>query len=607
MSVRVFTPSSSRGPSPAAIVAVIVCALLFVLPVAMIAVGAVREGAPGTGAEWTLSGLVDYYSRTRAWSILSQSLGFALVVSFLSTSLAAYLAWVSARTDTPGRQLLTPIMVLVLVMPHLFFATGWSLLGSAQGGINEVLGLLSGGESSFVNVETWWGIIGVAVLKSTALKYILLLGPMHAMDRSQEEAAFIAGASKVRTFLTVTLPALGPAVLGAFVLGVVVALEYFDIPLILGAAAGIDVFSTEIYGLLFEVSPPNYTAASALALGGIVLLVLLLGLQRLLLRGRQYTTVRGKTSRQGRWALGAWRWVGTLMIAVYSLFTLVLPVAQLVLTSLVPFVGVYGNFTLDNYRSVTSDPAVVSAIESTLWLAVAGGATAVLLALLITYVARHERGWAVGFLNLSTWLPWSIPGTALGLGMLWAYLSIPGLAALYGTASIVFIGLVVASTPLAMRTIQPGVGQVGVELEEAARIAGANRPRGFSDAVVRLVSPSLLTGWVLAGIAAAGNLAIPVMLGSSNATTVTALVFELYSAGRTPEASALLILLLTGIAVLSVAVMLGMALLRAALSRRKGAQIAPSSAGLPNTASPTTQRTTDDRRDSTHPPVQALR
>lgn len=576
-----------RGPSPAAIVAVVICALLFVLPVAMIAVGAVRDGAPGTGAAWTLDGFVEYYARARAWSVLATSLGYAFLVSLLSTALAAYLAWVSARTDTPGRRLLTPIMILVLVMPHLFFATGWSLLGSEQGGINHVIGLLTGTDSSALDVESWWGIIAVSVLKSTALKYILLLAPMHAMDRSQEEAAFMAGASRLRTFTTVTLPALSPAVLGAFVLGVVVALEYFDIPLILGATAGVDVFATEIYGLLFEVTPPDYTAASALALGGIVLLLLLLGLQRLILRGRQYATVRGKTSRQGRWALGRWRWAGTAVLAVYTALSLVLPVVQLALTSLVPFMGVYGNYTFDNYRSVLQDPSITAAIETTAWLAVVGGATAVLVALLITYVSRHEKGWATGFLNLSTWLPWSIPGTALGLGMLWAYLSIPGLSALYGTAAIVFLGLVVASTPLAMRTVEPGVGQVGMELEEAARVAGAARARAFGHAVVRLVTPSLVTGWVLAGIAVAGNLAIPVMLGSANATTLTARVFELYSAGRTPESAALLILLLAGIAVLSVVALAGSAIIRAAVQR--GRRLPPSSPAVPTlAAAPTT-------------------
>lgn len=587
-----ITRRSPRAPSLAAFTAVVVCALLFVLPVVMIAVGAVRDGAPGTGASWTLDGLIDYYRQSRAWSVLAESLGYALLVSLASTALAAYLAWVSARTDTPGRSLLTPIMVLVLVVPHLFFATGWSLLGAEQGGINHALGSLTGTEATPVNIESWWGIIGVSVLKSTALKYVLLLAPMHAMDRSQEEAAFIAGASRARTFTTVTLPALGPAVLGAFVLGVVVALEYFDIPLILGATSGVDVFATEIYGLLFEVTPPHYAAASALALGGIVLLLLLLLTQRLLLRGRQYTTVRGKTSRQGRWALGGWRWVGTVVIAVYALLSLVLPVVQLVLTSLLPFVGVYGGFTLDNYRSVLADPSITAAIRTTGWLAVVGGATAVLVALLITYVTRHEKGPATAFLDLSTWLPWSIPGTALGLGMLWAYLSIPGLSALYGTAAIVFLGLVVAATPLAMRTVEPGVGQVGAELEEAARIAGASRARGFGHAVVRLVTPSLVTGWVLAGIAVAGNLAIPVMLGSSNATTLTARVFELYSAGRTPEAAALLVLLLAGITVLSVFALGATAIVRAVVRRGRG--VPPATDMVPvagaSTAVPTTER-----------------
>lgn len=567
----------------AALLTVFVCAALFVLPVLMIAVGAFRDSAPGVpGGRWTLDAFVGVYSDSAAWGVLRDSLMFAVGVSMFSTALAAYLAWLSARTDTPLRGLLTPMMVLVLVMPHLFFAVSWGLLGNqAVGGINRVLGDVASTEVGLVNIESWAGILFVATLKSTALKYMLLLGPMMAMDRAQEEAAFVAGAGKARTFLTVTVPALAPAIIGAFVLGLIVALEYFDIPLILGAAARINVFSTEIYAYLFELSPPRYAYASSLALGAITILLVLLIVQSRLLGDRQFTTVRGKSSRQGRWQLGRWRYAGTTVISLYALVTVALPVAQLIVVSFSPFYGVYGQYTLDNYRRVLADPAVSRSIQTTIEIAVSASIAAVLVALLITYVVRYGRGPVVPFLRISTWLPWAIPGTALGLGMLWAYLSIPVLSGLYGTATLVFIGLVVAATPLAMRTVEPGVGQVGKELEEAARLSGANRPRAFFDAVVRLVTPSLLAGVMLSAILVSGNLAIPIMLGSTNAQTLPALVFRRYAMGRTTEAAALLCLLLAGLAVSGIITLLLWKLARVVHRGQK----APLLAGAPDGAS----------------------
>lgn len=530
----------------------VICFILFVLPVVMVVVGAFRSGSPGApGNHWTLAAIGDVYGHAASWAVLRNSILFAILVSAFSTLLATYLSWLAARTDTPARSWLTPTMVLTLVMPHLFFAVSWSLLGNKQiGGLNTALDALGVGGHP-INVESWAGIVFVATLKSTALKYLLLRGPMMAMDRAQEESAFMAGASKLRAFVTVTIPALAPAITGAFILGIVVALEYFDIPLILGTKPHIDVFSTQIYTDLFQHEPPLYAQASSLALGAVVVLLALLVVQGRLLSRRQFATVRGKTSRQGRWRLGGWRYAGTAVIVLYALFGLVLPVAQLVLVSLMPFLGVYDNLGFANYNEVLQDPSVVTGIYKTVELAVGAGAVAVVLALAISYLSRHHPGAPSRLLTTSTWLPWSVPGTALGLGMLWAYIGIPGLARLYGTAALVLIGLVVAATPLAMRTVEPAVTQVGRELEEAARLSGASRPRAFGHSVVRLITPSLLSGWVLAAILVAGNLLIPLMLGSTNAETIPALVYQRYSTGKIVEAAALLCLLLAGIAVIA--------------------------------------------------------
>ncbi|ODU04422.1 MAG: hypothetical protein ABS81_10240 [Pseudonocardia sp. SCN 72-86] len=536
-----------------AIVAVVVCTVLFVLPVVTIVIGAFRSAAPGQAGHWTVEPLLRTWSDPHTFRTLGDSVLLAVSVAVLATLLGSYLAFLVARTDTPLRRIVLPLAALVLAMPPLFFAISWSLVGNGTVGLlNTVWQALTGTDWNPVNIESWAGLILVATLKTTGLVVLLLTGAFRAMDRSQEEAAIVSGASRTRVFFGIDLPALAPAVLGVAVLAVIVGMEYFDLPLIIGTPAGISVFATEIYSSLNAFVPPRYPEASALALMLVLVLLVLLLLQTRALGGRDFATVRGKSGRAEVWRLGAWRGLGTAVIVLYALLALVLPLLQLVLVSLAPFFGVYDRPSLRNYTSALSDPDVTSGLLTTAGLAIGGGLVAVLVAVLVSYVARRSSRFVAGYLRVTTWLPWSLPGTALALGLLWTLLVVPFASGLYGTAALLLIGLVLAATPIGMRTVEPVIGQIAGDLEEAAWTSGARPGRAFRDVVLRLVAPSLLTGWLLASILVAGNLAIPLMLGSLDTVTVPSLVYELYGSGNVPEAAAVLCLMLAGFALLGV-------------------------------------------------------
>lgn len=563
--------SVHRGVAVAPVVAVVVCTLLFVLPVVTIVLGAFRSGPPGQPAEWTFDAIARTWSDGRTYGTLRDSVLLSTSVAAFSTLLGAYLAFLVARTDTPLRRAVVPLAALVLAMPPLFFAISWSLVGNGTVGLlNKLIQALTDTAWAPVNIESWPGLIMVATLKTTGLAVLLLLGPFRAMDRSQEEAAMVSGARRLRVFLGVDLPALAPAVLGVLVLAIIVGLEYFDLPLIIGTPAGISVFSTVIYASLNSFVPPRYPEASALAVLLVGLLLLLLWVQSRSLGGRDFATVRGKSGRADTWRLGAWRFVGTAVIAVYGALALVLPLIQLVLVSLAPFFGVYDRPSGRNYATVLADPDVLEALVTTAGLAFGGGLLAVLVALLVAYAARRSHRLVSTYLRLATWLPWSLPGTALALGLLWTLLAVPFASRLYGTVALLVIGLVLAATPIAMRTVEPVIGQIGRDLEEAAWNSGARPARAFRDVVLRLVLPSLFTGWLLSSILVAGNLAIPLMLGNLDTLTVPTLVYELYGSGRVPEAAAVLCLMLGGFAALGL-VIVGLTLLlpveRAAVRR----------------------------------------
>src|SRR5690606_18511174 len=126
-----------------------------------------------------------------------------------------------------------------------------------------------------INAESWPGVIGVTALKSIAIEYLLLLGPFRAMDRSLEEASVVAGASTLRTVLSINLPVMLPTITAVTIIGIGNVMGTLEVPLVLGLPAGIEVFSSRIYRYINAEYPAQYGEASALSL---VLVALILTL-----------------------------------------------------------------------------------------------------------------------------------------------------------------------------------------------------------------------------------------------------------------------------------------------------------------------------------------
>jgi iron(III) transport system permease protein len=527
----------------------LVAGFLFVFPIAMLVVGAFRNAAPSLPADWSLDAFTNAFGDAATYVTLKNSVILSASVTIVSTSLAVFFAFVSTRTNAPLRRLITPMMVMVLAMPPLFFALGWAMLGNEQVGLlNRALGALTGSDARPIDVTSWIGLVGVGCLKATSFGYLLLLGPFLAMDRSLEEASRIAGVSQLRTFFAIDVPVLAPAITGVAILGFVLGLEFFDVPLLLGLPDGIRVFSTQVYGFINDSTPPLYGEASALSLLLVTVVIGLVILQWRILGRRRFTVVTGRGYRTDAWDLRGWKPVCAAAIVLYGLLALVLPLGQLVLGSLQPVFGVFDRLTLANFELVLDDPTVVPAIQNTLFVSALGGLLAMALAVVIGQVVVRSQSRLRRVVELSTWMPWAVPGVVLSLGMAWAYLSVPGLKTLYATVWIVLLGLVVAATPLASRVAQGALAQISQELEESARISGAGAARAFAGITLRLIAPSFAAGWFVAAIAISGNLAIPILLSSPANETVPVVVFRLYSSGETAQAAAVFVTILALIA-----------------------------------------------------------
>lgn len=565
----------------------LICLVCFVGPALMVVQGAFKTEMFGSDGSYTAQMFLDVIVSPETHHVIIQTVAMGLATIFLSTLLALIFATIYTKTNAPLRQVIPVMMFIVIATPGLFFAISWGLLGNQNVGmLNEWLTTAFGEGAGVVNTESWWGIVFVSSLRLVALQFFLLLGPFMAMDRSLDEAARISGASPLRAYFQIELPILAPAISGAMILGFVLFLESFDAPQILGVPAGIFVIPTEIYAYLSNSTGPLFAQASSIS---VLLMVVLLGLvfiQIKVLGRRSFVTVGGKESRVLRRDVGAWRWVFTTLILVFAVLTIVLPMIQLVRVSLSPFLGATGGFSLENYEEVFESRKMIGGYWNTIGTAMLGALLAMIAATAFSWAARIRSGPLARFIEYSQWLGLAMPGLILGLGVLWLFLGIPFLAGFYGSPVLMVFALFVATIPLASRTTTAAMAQIPQSLEEAAWVSGASKYRTIWDVVVRLMLPSLISGWLLCFVVICGVLSIPLLLSSAGAEYLSVEIYSRYVEGQAPVAAAAALLLIASF-LLVAGVAFAVSRLAARASRKRigadrgtgGAGVVPSADG----------------------------
>jgi iron(III) transport system permease protein len=512
-------------------------AFTVVYPVALVVLQSFQVAGPGEPARWGLDGWRAALEEPGLRGALVNTLKVALVRQLLSLPLAVLIAWLIARTDLPGRDWIEFGFWAAFFLPTLTVTLGWILLLDPDYGlVNTWLAKLVGRKP--FDIYSFWGIVWVHVITaSLTVKVILLTPAFRNMNTAFEEASRVAGASTLRTALRITVPVMAPAILSVLLLGTMVSLQTFEVEQVLGIPFRFFVFSTMIYDLVVT-RVPRYDAATALAVVTLAAMLPLVLAQQWLTRGRRYATITGQFQNRAH-ALGRWRWPAFALVLATLVIVLGLP---LVFAGLGSFMKLFGFFdipqpwTLDNWTTVLTDDLFLRSLGNTIVLAVGTAVAAVLVHSLIAYVVVRTRYAGRRALDVISWLPFTVPGIILGLALLWLFLDTPLLRPLYGTMAVLVVAGVIAGMPLGVQIIKSGLLQLGSELEEASRVAGASWWATYRRVVLRLMAPTLVAVGMITFVGAARSIGNIALLATSANRPLSILQLD-YIAQRKLEAA----------------------------------------------------------------------
>ena len=471
-----------------------VVAFLVLYPAFRLLIGSFEVDAFSANPSVGLENWQAVFSRPRLIAAIENTITLSLARQLIALLFGVIIAWLIARTNLPMAGWLEVGFWIALFMPALPVTLAWVLLaGEGIGILNNAAKLAFAIDYELFNIYSWWGIVWVHVMTATlAIKVFLLVPAFRNMDAAFEDAARTCGASVWKTLLHIVVPIMLPTIIVVTVLGLIRSLQAFEVELILGSPAKIDVYSTAIYRAV-NGQPPQQGVASVLSiifLGAVVPLVVL---QQWYAQHHAVASVSSKFSHRVQ-DLGRLRWPLFAVIALLLSMMTVLPFALLVMGSFMKLFGIFDlpePWTTSHWVEAMTRGDVQRAFWNSMKLGTAASLSGMLCFSLIAYIAVKTRFSGRRILDFLTWLPAVIPGLVLSLGILQMFAAVPLFRPIYGTLAVLVLAVVIGTMALGTQIIKAALLNLGAELEEASWACGASRFYTFRRVVLPLIAPAV--------------------------------------------------------------------------------------------------------------------
>ena len=504
--------------------------------------------------------------------------GFMLAcgLAVIAVPLGGMLAFLMVRTDLPGRNWIAPLLLVPIFVSPMVVAFGYVVSMGPVGFYTVWVKQLIGVQPW--NVYAFPSIIVIAGLTHVPHVYLYASAALKSLGSDVEEAARVAGASPLQVALYVSLPMIMPALAYSGVLVFFLGFEVFGLVLVLGDPEGHLVLATYLYKLTNKLGTPSYHLMAAVAVCLVAVTMPLVFIQRWLLKSaNKYVSIKGKGARQKALPLGKWKWVAFALIAAWLVFTIIIPISGIVLRAFVTHWGegvtLTEVLTLAHFRDIWDQPSLMRGITNTVLIGVIGGAIAVLCYSGIALAMHRKPDGITRVLDYSVLVPRAVPGLLAGLSFLWVFLFVPALLdnglkmldndvarwlsdnlipqlrALRSTIFSVWLAYSVVWMAYGLRLITTALLQVGPELEEAARSAGANRGQVTRDVTLPLVKYGLIGAWLMVFLIFEREYSTGVYLLSPGTEVIGAMIVSMWGAGAVDLVAALSFINITLVAI----------------------------------------------------------
>lgn len=454
--------------------------------------------------------------RPRVGELLINTVLLVLITLPLCILLGTTLAWLTERSNLPGRRLWSVLAVAPLAVPAFVHSYAWVSL------VPSIHGLPAG--------------VLVSVIAYFPFLYLPIAATLRRLDPAIEDVAQSLGLKPWAVFFRVVLPQLRLAICGgALLVGLHLLAEYG-----LYAMIRFDTFTTAI----FDQFKSTFNGPAANMLAGVLALCCLAMLTaESAARGNaRYARVGSGSARDQR-SVQLGRGATTLALLLQTL-TCLLALGVPLLT--------LGRWLLAGGVQVWEGDDLLPALLQTLSYGVAGAVLTSVAAIPIAWLSIRSPGKLQRLLEGCNYITSSLPGIVVALALV--TVTIHFARPIYQTTITVLLAYLLMFLPRALVSLRAGFAQAPVELENIAQSLGRSPIRALWLITVRLAAPGAAAGAALVFLAITNELTATLLLAPNGTRTLAtgfwAMTSEIDYAAAAPYAFLMILLSLPLTAIL---------------------------------------------------------
>lgn len=467
-----------------------------VLPAGYLAVRAADGG---------LDRLLGTVASGRTLELLVRTAGLAVAVTVTSVLLAVPMAWLTVRTDLPGRRAWAVLSALPLAIPTYIGAFAFVAALGPRGMVRDWLAPLGVEE-----LPSIYGFPGAwLALTLFSYPYVLLTvrAALRRLDPSLEEASRTLGRGTRATFWHVTLPQLRPSITAGALLVALYTLSDFGAVSLLR----FDSFTRVIY-VQYQASLDRSAAASL----GLVLVALTVVVLVVETRSRGQAAYHRLHAGGGRkppvTPLGRWRWPAAAACAALVGVALVVPL------------GVVTYWLVRGLAAGEPLRLTATLVGHSLSASALGAVASVAAAWPVAVLAARHPGRLARLVERASYAGYALPGVVVALSLV--FFGARVVPAIYQTRTMLVLAYVVLFLPQAVGAIRASLLQVNPSLEEASRLLGRSKVATTWSVVLPLVRPGALAGSALVFLTCMKELPATLLLAPTGYQTLATQVWN---------------------------------------------------------------------------------
>ena len=486
--------------------------------------------SPETGG-FSLEGYREFFATPEFVSALTNTLLLGAITTIGAMIIGVGIAFIVARYDFPLKPLVGILPLVTLVIPDVIVVQSWLMVFGNNGVVTNFFW-------DYFGINTprfygWPGLIFVMIFQHYAFIYLMVFAAFRSIDGSIEQAAQNLGSSPRRTYLTVTIPVLAPAVLVSAMVVFSMAIDNFGIPAII--APRVPILSVTAYNTFVSELGGDPIMQSTMSVMLVLIAAIVLLVQKLYVERRVYQMETGRAPEVIKLEAAKGRLVSAAVLGfiLLSLLPVMIVVAAAFTHSQGPVLH-WGTFSLENLRrAIIFTP---EALYNSFFLASIATIVGTFFSIIVSYLLVKKRSVLTSILDFAAVLPLVVAGTVLGIALIGAYNTGPII--LTGTWFIMAMAYFVRRVPYGIRTMSGPVHAIRDSIEEASINLGVSPLRSFFKVVLPIMTPAIISGAIFMWVTTLSELSATIVLYTAGLSTMPIQIFQQLDSGYIGPASA---------------------------------------------------------------------